>query len=153
MKKRAFFAVLGVFLLGLMSGVILAQLSPTPASWGWKTDQGHSQPGKRGGERRRFVDKLSRELNLSEKQRAAISPILQEAHYALYQARLQSFERYDEIIDGLDKRIRPALMPEQIEKLDELTDKYHRRRLKKRERIMRRMKSIEQTSGSGSKRS
>ena len=153
MNKRAFFAVIGVFLLGLMSGVILAQLTPTPASFGWKTDEGYSQRGKRGSSRRRFVTKLSRELNLSDEQRAAISPILREAHYTLYRARLESLERYDGIIDELDKRIRPALKPEQIEKLDELTSKYHQRRLKKRERILKRMESIEQNSGGRSKRS
>jgi hypothetical protein len=136
MKWKALVAVIGVLLVGLVSGALLGRFYLGPYRAKGKLERKH-------------IQKFSEELGLSKKQRAKIAPSLNEARQELHMIRLESFDKADQVIAKLEDRIRPHLKPEQNEKLDDLARNFRERRKHKRERIMRKMGSLR---GSGSSR-
>jgi hypothetical protein len=133
MKQKALWALIGVFLLGLISGVFLdrAFLGPWgPRHWGWA----------RKAERReaRLLKYLSRKLDLSETQRAGIAPILRETRVELFKLRLEAGQEVDRIIEENGNRIRTLLNPEQAEEFDEIIKKFRERSRRWRHRGRRR---------------
>ena len=129
MKWKALVTVIGVFLVGLACGVLAGR---SYLRWHRYKD----------GYDRSHVRVLSKELDLSEDQRQQIDPSLQEARKDLYNLRLESFERADEIISRLQNQIRPHLRQEQTARLNTLMEKYHSRRDRRRARLERRIKSL-----------
>ena len=130
MKWKALAAVIGVFLIGLVSGALLGRSYLRSYQYKGRSDRGH-------------VRALSRELDLSEQQKNLIGPSLNEARRELYGLRLESYEKADKIIARLQDKIRPNLKPEQVEKLDELTQKFHERRQRRKVRTRSKMRSLE----------
>lgn len=149
MKGKALAAVIGVFLLGLIGGAILGQLYPAHGQWGWHADgfgEGGSHrrsPRERG--KHHYIHILSEELNLSEKQKDEIRPLLTQSRRKLYAARLASITEYDQIIVDLGKSIRPSLNHAQIAKLDRLTHDFRDRRARKRARLEHRLEQLRAT--------
>lgn len=133
MKGKALGAVIGVFLLGLIGGAFLGQLYPRHDGWGWHAERSLADGGPTRGPRHdrrkpHFIGILSKELDLSEKQRDQIRPLLTQSRQKLHAARLASMAQYDQIIVELGTSIRPALNGKQIEELDQLTESFRKRR-------------------------
>jgi len=148
MKGKALAAVIGVFLLGLIGGAFLGQLYPRHDGWGWHAERGLADGGPTRGPRHdrrkpsRFIGILSEELDLSEKQRDEIRPLLTQSRQKLHAARLASMAHYDQIIVELSRSIRPALNGKQIKELDQLTESFRKRRARKRERLQNRLEQL-----------
>ena len=146
MKRKAFLAVVGVFLLGLMGGLLVGQVHPVKHLWGrsWH-DFGDGKEHRRGGRRGssgRYIRMLQKELDLSDRQMAEIGPLLNQTRRDLYQARIRSYEETDRIILEFHGKIRSALDESQAHKLDHRTDSFREWREKKRERIISRLESL-----------
>lgn len=141
MKGKALLAVIGVFLLGLVGGAFLDQLYSRQDDWGgWRVgldfaDKRSDRKSRRKNSKQYFIHILSQELGLSEEQRERIRPMLDRAREKLYETRLASIAQYDQIVLDLGKSIRSSLNPEQMEKLDQLTERFQERRTRKRERL------------------
>ncbi len=146
MKWKALTVVLGVFIIGLLSGVLLGRFYPTVYGSGGKYEgkYGRSKSGSRYD--RKFVAKLSKELNLSERQKTRITPSITEARIELLTVRLGSYEDANKIIAKLETQIKPLLEPKQIEKLEEFTKTFRERRTHRRERIQRRIQSLKSSA-------
>lgn len=146
MKWKASIAVAGVFLLGLVGGALLGQVSPVRHLWGGRwhhfTDSAEHRRGVKHGSRGRYIRVLQRELDLSERQMAEIGPLLNQTRRDLYQARIRSLKETDRIILEFHDRMAPALDEAQARKLEELTGDFRERRSKKRQRMMSRLESL-----------
>ncbi len=140
MKWKALTVVLGVFIIGLLSGVLLGRFYPKVYGSAGKYE-GKDGRGKSGSRYdRKFVAKLSKELNLSDQQKTQITPSITQARIELLTVRLGSYEHANKIIAKLETRIKPLLEPKQIERLKEFTKMFRergtRRRVQIRERIL-----------------
>ncbi len=146
MKRKAFIAVVGVFLLGLMGGALVGQVYPVKHLWGraWHDarDGTEHRGGRRHGSSGRYIRMLQRELDLTDRQMAEIGPLLSQTRRSLYQARIRSLEEADRIILEFHGKIRPALDEAQARKLEERTDNFREQRRKKRERMISRLESL-----------
>ena len=146
MKRKAFIAVVGVFLLGLMGGVLVGQVYPVKHLWGrsWHDvkDGKEHRRGSRRGSSGRYIRMLQKELDLSDRQMAEIDPLLRQTRRDLYQARIRSYEETDRIILELHGKVRSALDPSQARKLDRSTDSFRESREKKRRRMISRLESL-----------
>jgi hypothetical protein len=157
MKGKALAAVVGVFLLGLMGGAMLDHLYPRHG-WGWHADFGffarHPDPEhRRAGLKQPFIHILSEELGLTEGQTEAIRPMLDQAREKLYETRLTSIAKYDQIILDLSTSIRSSLDEEQTKKLDQLTRGFRERRAHKRQALrssLERLRNLSQSARPGS---
>ena len=143
MKWKALTVVLGVFIIGLLSGVLLGRFYPTVYGSAGKYEGKYARSKSGSRYERRFVKKLSKELNLSEQQRTQITTSMTEARIELLLLRLGSYENADKTISKLEMRIKPFLEPKQIERLQELTMKFRDRRKRRKERIQSRIKSLQ----------
>lgn len=151
MKRKAFVAVVGVFLLGLVGGVLVGKVYPVKHLWGWAWHDARGGGEHRGGGMRRsgkrdssgrYIRMLQRELDLSDRQMAEIGPLLSQTRRDLYQARIRSLEEADRIILDFHGKIRPALDEAQARKLERRTDNFREWRRKKRERVISRLESL-----------
>lgn len=147
MKGKALIAVIGVFLLGLVGGAVLDQLYPRHNGWGWRAGMGFADrhSDRKSGHKnskRYFIHILSQELSLSEEQREEIRPMLDQAREKLYETRLASIAQYDQIVLDLGNGIRSSLNPEQMEKLDQLTQRFQEKRARKRERLQTSLREL-----------
>jgi hypothetical protein len=152
MKGKALAAVVGVFLLGLVGGATLDHLYPRHG-WGWRAefglfDKSPDRKHRHAAARRPFVHILSEELGLTEEQMEAIRPMLDQAREKLYETRLASIARYDQIILDLGTSIRASLDEEQTKKLDQLTQGFRERRARKRQRLRRNLEQLRTLSRS-----
>lgn len=143
MKLKVLTVVLGVFIIGLLSGVLLGRFYPIVygSAGNYEGQYGRSKFGSKYD--RKFVAKLSKELNLSEQQKTQITPNITEARIELLSVRLGSYERANNVIDKLETRIKPLLTPKQIERLEEFTKMFRERRSHRRERIQRTIQSLQ----------
>ena len=142
MKWKALTVVLGVFIIGLLSGVLLGRFYPMVYGSADKYEgkHGHSKSGGRYD--RKFVAKLSKELNLSDQQKSQITPSITQARIELLTVRLGSYEHANKIIAKLETRIKPLLEPKQIERLKEFTKMFRERRTRRRVQIRERILSL-----------
>jgi len=142
MKWKALTVVVGVFIIGLLSGVLLGRFYPTVYGSALKYEGkvGRSKSGSRYD--RKFVAKLSKELNLSDQQKTQITPSITQARIELLTVRLGSYEHANKIITKLETRIKPLLEPKQIERLEEFTKMFRERRKRRRVRIQQRILSL-----------
>ena len=142
MKWKALTVVLGVFIIGLLSGVLLGRFYPTVYGSGGKYE-GKDGSGKSGSRYdRKFVAKLSKELNLSDQQKTEIIPSITQARIELLTVRLGSNEHANKIIAKLETRIKPLLEPKQIERLKDFTKMFRERRTGRRGRIQKRIQAL-----------
>ncbi len=142
MKWKALTVVLGVFIIGLLSGVLLGRFYPTVYGSAGKYEDKvrRSKSGSRYD--RKFVAKLSKELNLSDQQKTQITPNIIQARIELLTVRLGSYENANKVIAKLEMRIKPLLEPKQIERLEEFTKMFRERRTRRRVRIQQRIQSL-----------
>jgi len=142
MKWKALTVVVGVFIIGLLSGVLLGRFYPTVYGSAGKYE-GKDGRGKSGSRYdRKFVAKLSKELNLSDHQKSQITPSITQARIELLTVRLGSYEHANKIIAKLETRIKPLLEPKQIERLKEFTKMFREQRTRRRVRIQQRIQSL-----------
>jgi len=142
MKWKALTVVLGVFIIGLLSGVLLGRFYPKVYGSAGKYEGkvGHSKSG--GKYDRKFVAKLSKELNLFDQQKSEITPSITQARIELLTVRLGSYEHANKIIAKLETRIKPLLGPKQIERLKEFTKMFRERRTRRKVQIQERILSL-----------
>ncbi len=142
MKWKALTVVLGVFIIGLLSGVLLGRFYPTVYGSAFKYEGkvGRSKSGSRYD--RKFVAKLSKELNLSDQQKSQITPSITQARIELLTVRLGSYEHANKIIAKLETRIKPLLEPKQIGRLKEFTKMFREQRTRRRVQIQERILSL-----------
>lgn len=147
MRSKALIAVIGVFLLGLVGGVVLDQLYPRQG-WGWRPDfatrdrEPYDKHNKRKRRKHHFVRILSQELGLSPQQMQEIQPMLDRAREKLYETRLTAIAQYDQIVLDLGDSIRSSLDPEQTRRLDRLTESFRERRARKRAKLRRGLEQL-----------
>ncbi len=123
MKRKALWALIGVFLLGVGSGVLLDRASL--GFWGGRHRGWRGDPEKRQARILRF---LSRKLDLSEAQRAEIAPVLRTTWKDLGDVRAEMFRKIDRLLEKGRERIRPVLNPEQARTFERLIKKFRERR-------------------------
>ncbi len=142
MKWNALTVVLGVFIIGLLSGVLLGRFYPKVYGSAGKYE-GKDGRGKSGSRYdRKFITKLSKELNLSDQQKTQITPNIIQARIELLTVRLGSYEHANKIIAKLETRIKPLLEPKQIGRLKEFTKMFREQRTRRRVRIQQRIQSL-----------
>ncbi len=120
MKRKALWALIGVFLLGMGGGVLLDRAYLGFWGGGWR-----GGPEKRQA---RILGFLSRKLDLSEAQRAEIAPVLRTTWKELGDVRAEAFRKIDRVLEKGGERIRPVLNPEQDRKFERLIKKFRERR-------------------------
>ena len=123
MKRKALWALIGVFLLGMGSGVLLDRAYL--GFWGGRQRGWRGDPEKRQA---RILGFLSRKLDLSDAQRAEIAPILRTTWKELGDVRAEAFRKIDRVLEKGGERIRPILNPEQARKFESLVKKFRERR-------------------------
>ncbi len=142
MKWKALTVVVGVFIIGLLSGVLLGRFYPKVYGSAGKYE-GKDGRGKSGSRYdRNFIAKLSKELNLSDQQKTQITPSITQARIELLTVRLGSYEHANKIIAKLETRIKPLLEPKQIGRLKEFTKMFREQRTRRRVRIQQRIQSL-----------
>ncbi|MFQ5914146.1 MAG: hypothetical protein ACE5JS_13285 [Nitrospinota bacterium] len=123
MKRKALWVLIGVFLLGMGSGVVVDRAFLGGRGWGfwwWKGSVERRQA--------RVLKYLSWKLDLSEKQKAEIAPILKETWGELFSLRKDLGQRIDQILSRTGERVRPILTGDQAEKFDRIVRKFRAKR-------------------------
>lgn len=143
MKWKALTVVLGVFLIGVLSGMLLGRFYPIVHGFPGQYERSYGRTKSGSKYDRKFVTKLSEELRLSEQQKIEITPSIVEARIELLTVRLGTYEHANNVIAKLEARLKPLLEPKQIEKLEEFTRMFRERRTSRRERIQKRIQSLQ----------
>ena len=109
-RNKAVLWVLGVFLLGALSGGTLVYLLVLPET----TSPAASRPGRGDREpHKQAMKRLAKDLNLDEKQQAQVDQIFQDA-------RKKSHEAFKVIRTGIHDQLKQVLHPEQLAKFDKI---------------------------------
>ncbi len=108
-RNKAVLWVLAVFLLGALSGGTLAYLLILPDSSSPEATRGDRPRGSR----KEAMERLSKDLNLDEKQQVQVDQIFQDA-------RRESHEAFKVIRTGMHERLKQVLRPEQFAKFEKV---------------------------------
>lgn len=132
-KLKIIAAMLGIFVLGCVTGAALSTLYQLRAQG---TDQPPYGRGAPGDKREAFFEQLRRDLNLTEEQAAQIRQILDQTRDEFRRLRAEVRPRYDAIRQNADARIRAVLTPEQRARFDAIVaqKEAERNEAEKRER-------------------
>lgn len=103
------------FLFGLLLGA-------AAGSWGQRAHFRHAMRDE-PGRRRRMLERLSRDLGLDEKQKAAVAAIMESKKADVDKVKADAFARLEAIRASADAEMAKALTPEQAAKLESM----HRR--------------------------
>lgn len=121
-RARIWFAlfVLAVFAVGLATGVMVGwRLAPPPPAF---QGRGYDGPGGRGSGRppspARLIDRLDRELELTDEQRTRIQQIFEARREPLQRTQREMRERMEREQRELQAEIRKVLTAEQQPKFD-----------------------------------
>lgn len=87
----------------------------------------HFREGRPGAKRAYFVNKLARDLNLTEAQRIKIEEIMGQTHEKLSELREKHRPEFEKIREESFKQIKKELNEEQKQKLDELSQRFRKR--------------------------
>lgn len=87
----------------------------------------HFREGRPGAKRAYFVNKLARDLNLTEAQRIKIEEIMGQTHEKLSELRKKHRPEFEKIREESFKQIKKELNEEQKQKLDELSQRFRKR--------------------------
>ena len=124
-RSRVWFAlfVLAVFCVGLATGVLLGRRMIGPPDGAPGVFAGGPLPGPPGGRRGGpppgiLLERLSRDLSLSEDQRARISVVLKASRERLDQFQQETHDRLEAEQRSLREQIRRELTPDQQPKFD-----------------------------------
>ena len=134
MPRKAVWILLGVFILGVATGVFVDRACMKYPWWGHE--------GRRGGWERslekrqdRILDFMVRKLELSDAQRAGIEPILRDTWDDISTLGLGFIERMEQVLQNNADRIRTHLRPEQSERFDRIVDRFHNKFRRWRQRL------------------
>lgn len=107
---KMWLAVVGVFILGCVTGVSLDSV--------YRVRMG-DRPKERGrGNKEEMFERMKRDLNLNEQQATQIRAILEQTREEYRQLRAEVRPRYDAARQNARTRIRALLTPEQQQKFD-----------------------------------
>ena len=120
-RLKIWLVVIGVFLLGGVTGAALDSVYRLRASGG-----GHGMRGPRNTEKR--FEEMKRDLSLTDQQATEIRAILDETRNEYRQLREKCRPQYDAARAAARTRIRALLNPEQQQKFDAKTAERDARR-------------------------
>jgi Spy/CpxP family protein refolding chaperone len=115
-RSLVWLAVLGIFALGFVSGLLTLNIYHRPVS------------GRAGGPPFLRVNALTEQLNLSAEQQAEVEKIFNEARAQVAELRKQSEPKFAEIRQQTDARLQQILSPEQWEKFQQIKSDMRERR-------------------------
>ena len=134
MRRKALWVLLGVFVLGVGTGVFVDRACMKYRWWGHE--------GRRGGwesslqkRQARILDFMVHKLELSDDQRAGIEPILRETWDDISTLGLGFIERMEQVLQHNSDRIRTHLRPEQAERFDRILERFHNKSRRWRQRL------------------
>lgn len=108
---KMWLAVVGVFVLGCVTGVSLDSV--------YRLRAGGDRPGQRDArDKDKVFERMKRDLDLNEQQAAQIRVILEQTREEYRQLRAEVRPRYDAVRQNARTRIRALLTPEQQQKFD-----------------------------------
>lgn len=111
-RMKMWLVVVGVFVLGCVTGASLAGVYRSQA------DDGRRHEGGSRRQRGEFLEKLRRDLNLNDTQAEQVRVILGETRNEFDKLRAESRPRYDTMRQLSRARIRAVLTPEQQQLFD-----------------------------------
>jgi len=121
MTRRAYLYFIVTFLLGVIvggAGVLF---------YGWYGGHWH-----RGFEKRRVVQRLTRELNLSDAQVKQLDQIMDDSMKRFEDLRKQFEPQFDAAREESNNRIRQILTPEQLTKFNDMLRRFEERGRRRR---------------------
>jgi Spy/CpxP family protein refolding chaperone len=121
MTRRAYLYFIITFLLGIVvggAGVLF---------YGWYGGHWH-----RGFEKQRIVQRLTRELNLTDAQVKQLDQIVDDSMKRFAELRKQFEPQFDAAREESNNRIRQILTPEQLTKFDEMVRRFEERGKRRR---------------------
>ena len=123
MRSKALWVLIGVFVLGVGTGVFLDRACNR---YSWCGHKGRGSDCEISIEKRqaRILDFMVRRLELSDDQRASIEPILKETWDDISTLGLGFIGRMERLLQQNADRIRPHLRPEQMEEFDRIVEKF-----------------------------
>lgn len=121
MTRRAYLYFALTFILGVVAG------GAGVLFYGWHTGHWH-----RGFNRDRMVQRMSRDLRLSDAQVEQLKRIMDESGQKLRELRKQTAPQFEAVRQESQDRIRQILTPEQLTRFNEQVRRFEERR-KKRE--------------------
>jgi Spy/CpxP family protein refolding chaperone len=110
-RLKIWLVVVGVFLLGGVTGASLDSLYRMRASGDGRHERG-------GGRRGDVFEKMKKDLNLTEQQGTEIRAIIDQSREEYRALRNEVSPRYDEVRARARTRIRALLNPEQQQRFD-----------------------------------
>lgn len=134
MKRKALWVLIGVFVLGVGTGVFLDRFC-IDDRWGGARGWGGGWAGSAEKRQARILDSMTRKLELSEAQRAQIEPILRNAWGDIATLGLTFVESIEQVLQQSADRIRSHLQPEQVETFNQRIEKFRRRSQQWRQRL------------------
>lgn len=133
-RKTMLIVTLSAFTLGILAMVLLSIRTAFPAPLPQSSAQPGQQRGMRWGRRGNELSRLSKELNLTDEQKAKVKPILQNEHKQMAALRndasLSRQEKRAKFMDIRSKtldQIHPILTEEQQAKLQQIQQKREQR--------------------------
>jgi Spy/CpxP family protein refolding chaperone len=117
MTRRAYLYFIVTFLLGIIvggAGVLF---------YGWYGGHWHH-----GSEKRRVVQRFTRELNLNDAQVKQLDQIMDDSMKRFEDLRKQFEPQFDAAREESNNRIRQILTPEQLVKFNEMVRRFEERR-------------------------
>ncbi len=136
MRRKALWVLIGVFILGVGTGVFLDRASMKYHWWGHRRGGWEGSLEKRQA---RILNFMVHKLDLSDDQRAKIEPILRETWNEVSMLGLGFIERMEQVLQQNADRIRLHLRPEQAAKFDRFVEKFHNKSRNWRERLGEKM--------------
>jgi len=137
-RSVAFLYVLGLFLFGILIGALgmhLWQAQRTPPGpfggrGGMRPPQHDTRRGPGRGPGPFFLERLGRQLELTEEQRRTIAGIIEESHREAEALREELLPQVHAQLEQTRQRILEVLTPEQRKRFEEF-DRRHRRILER----------------------
>ena len=134
MKRKALWVLIGVFILGVGTGVFLDRLC-IGYRWGeagiWR-DKWTGSPEKRQA---RILNVMTHKLDLSDAQRAQIEPILRNGRSDVAALGLAFVDSMEQVLQQTADRIRLHLQPGQVETFNEIVENFRHASQKWRQRL------------------
>ncbi|MBD0371373.1 MAG: hypothetical protein ICV60_11095 [Pyrinomonadaceae bacterium] len=107
---KIWLAVVGVFILGCITGVSLDSV--------YRLRAGNERAERRKNGTEEVFERMKRDLNLNEQQATQIRAILEQTRDEYRQLRAEVRPRYDTVRQNARTKIRALLTPEQQQKFD-----------------------------------
>jgi Spy/CpxP family protein refolding chaperone len=109
-RLKIWMVVVGVFVLGCVTGASLDSL--------YRLRAGGGERRERGRERGDVFEEMKKDLNLSDQQATGIRAIIEQSREEYRALRNEVRPRYDAVRTGARARIRALLTPEQQQRFD-----------------------------------